>query len=639
MASAHVTFLPDAESADVAPGTTLLDAAVASGLPLDGECGGQGICHRCAVTVVRGEVEAVEGGPPSVVNDRVLACRTVVRGDVTVDVPATSRIEGLEILDGTDRAAGILAVSDEVPAAPPLDVERYPLDPLAVAVPMTLPRPTIEEASSDLSLLRRELRRDHGIEELTVPLSVLRRLPHRIRASGRLVTALLARCDGRHELLDLLVGREEHPVYGLAVDIGTTTVVVHLVDLGTGRTVGVAAALNTQVTHGQDVITRIIHAGEPGGLDQLRSGIVDEINVLLGSLALAHHANRHQIVAAVVAGNTTMIHLFLGLPPAEIRREPYVPVATSPLIFHAGDIGLRIHARAVVACAPGSGSYVGGDISADVIASGMDQRAELAMLIDAGTNGETVIGNRDFLVCCACSAGPAFEGGGTTCGMRAAHGAIARFESSGNGTLAYETIGGTTPRGICGSGFVDLLAELLRNGTLDRSGRLREGASSVRDGALGPEVLVVPASESATGEDIVLSQADLEVLLRSKAAVYAGASVLARRLGIEMSEIERIYVAGGFGASLDVEKAMLIGMLPDVPPERVTFIGNGSVTGARMALLSRAAWRRVAEVAEMMTYRDLSADSSFMDEYVGAMFMPHTDSDRFPRAHAALGVG
>lgn len=638
MATAHVTFLPDAETSDVALGTTLLDAAVASGLPLDGECGGRGVCHRCAVTVVSGQVEALEGGPPSVVNDRVLACRTVVRGDVTVDVPPTSRIEGLEILTGADRAAGILAPSGEGPDVPALDTERYPLDPLAMALPLTLPRPTIEAASSDLGLLRRELRRDHGIEQLDVPLSVLRRLPHRIRASGRLVTAVMARCDGRHELLDLMVGREDHAVLGLAVDIGTTTVVVQLVDLASGETVGVAAALNSQVAHGEDVITRIIHAGEPGGLEQLRSGIVDELNVLVGSLALAHHVNRHEIVAAVVAGNTTMIHLFLGLPPAEIRREPYVPVATAPLVYHAGDIGLRVHARAVVACMPGSGSYVGGDISADVLASGMDQRPELAMLIDAGTNGETVIGNRDFLVCCACSAGPAFEGGGTSCGMRAAQGAIARFEPDALGGLAYQTIGGASPRGICGSGFVELLADLLRDGVLDRSGRLRPGAPMVRQAEVGLEALVAPASATAHGEDIVLSEADLEVLLRSKAAVYAGASVLARRLGIEMAELERVYVAGGFGSSLDVEKAMLIGLLPDVPPERVTFIGNGSVTGARMALLSRAAWQRAAEVAEMMTYRDLSADGSFMDEYVAALFLPHTDGERFPRAQAALGM-
>ena len=213
MATARVTFLPDGETAAVESGTTLLDAAVASGLPLDGECGGRGICHRCAVSVVSGPVEAEEGGAVSPVNGRVLACRTVVMGDVTVDVPATSRIEGLEILTGADRAAGILAPSDELPEIPALDVERYPIDPLAVAIPLALPRPTIDDASSDLGLLRRELRRDHGVDDLAVPLSVLRRVPHRIRVSGRLVTAILTRRDGAHELLDLMAGHQDHPVF------------------------------------------------------------------------------------------------------------------------------------------------------------------------------------------------------------------------------------------------------------------------------------------------------------------------------------------------------------------------------------------------------------------------------------------
>jgi len=638
VATARVTFLPDAESVLVESGTTLLDAAIAAGLPLDGSCGGRGICQRCAVSVVDGPLEALEGAA-STVDGRVLACRMAIVGDVTVDVPADSRIEGLEILTGVDRAAGILATSDQLRAVALFDVGRYPLEPLAAAVPLALPRPTIDEAPSDLGMLRRELRRDYAVDELVVPLPLLRKVPERIRASGRRVTALLAHRDGGHELLDLLAGHEGRPFFGLAVDIGTTTVVVHLVSLGSGETAGVAAALNGQLTLGEDVISRIIHAAEPDGLERLRRIIVDEVNVLVGSLALAHHVDRHEIIAAVVAGNTTMIHLFLGLPPGEIRREPYVPVATAPLVYHAADIGLRIHSRAVIACLPGAGSYVGGDITADVLATGMDRRTELAMLIDAGTNGETVIGNRDFLVCCACSAGPAFEGGGTSCGMRAARGAISRFEMQADGSLAYEAIGDGPPRGVCGSGLVDLLAELLRAGVLDRSGHLRPGATGVREDDSGLRVLVAPAPATATGEDIVLTAADLQTLLRSKAAVYAGVAVLARRLGIDMTDLERIYVAGGFGTSLDVGKAMLIGLLPEVPVERVTFIGNGSVTGARMALLSRAAWERAAELADMMTYRDLSVDSTFMEEYVGALFLPHTDAARFPRAHAALGVG
>lgn len=636
MPTARVTFLPDALSAVVERGSTLLDAAVAAGLLLDGSCGGRGICSRCSVAVRSGPTEALEGAGPAI-DGRVLACMTAVAGDVVVDVPASSRIEGLEILTGADRATGILASAEELPFDRMPGAETYPLDPLAAAVPLTLPRPTIDDATSDLGALRRELRRRHGIDQLTVPLPVLRQLPERIRLSDRTVTALVGRRNGDHELLEVTLGRSGRPVFGLAIDIGTTTVVVHLVELDSGRTAGVAAALNGQVAFGEDVISRIIHATEPGGLDELRSTVVNEINVLVASLALAHHVDRREILAAVIAGNTTMVHLFLGLPPAEIRRAPYVPVATAPPVYHASDVGLHIHGRALVACVPGVGSYVGGDITAGVLAAGMDRHPELAMLIDAGTNGETVIGNREFLVCCACSAGPAFEGGGTSCGMRAARGAISRVGRDDDGGITVSTIGDDPARGICGSGLVDLLAGLLRSGTLDRAGHLRAGAPGVRETEAGFELVVAPPEVTASGKAITLSSADIETLLRSKAAIYAGAAVLARRLGVEMADIERVYVAGGFGNSLDVERAIDIGLLPDVPPERVTFIGNGSVTGARMALLSHDAWQRTAEIAERMTYRDLSADTSFMDEYVAALFLPHTDSERFPRA-AALGT-
>jgi uncharacterized 2Fe-2S/4Fe-4S cluster protein (DUF4445 family) len=634
---ASVTFLPDATTAVVEQGSTLLDAAIAAGLLLDGSCGGRGICGRCSVIVASGQVQALEGATAPD-DGRVLACRTAVVGDATIDVPATSRIEGLEILTGADRATGILATSDELPVGRVPEADRYPLDPLAASLQLALPRPTIDDASSDLGLLGRELRRRSGVVHMDVPLTLLRRIPERIRVADRMVTATVVRRDGGHELLELVAGREARPVYGLAIDLGTTTVVVHLVSLRTGQTAGVAGALNGQFAYGEDVISRIIHAGEPGGLEELRSAVVDEVNVLVSSLALAHHVDRHEIVAAVVAGNTTMVHLFLGLPPGEIRRAPYVPVATALPTYHAAEVGLHIHGRAVVACMPGVGSYVGGDITADVLATGMDRRPELAMLIDAGTNGETVIGNRDFLVCCACSAGPAFEGGGTSSGMRAAKGAISRVALTAGGELAWSTIGDAPPRGLCGSGLVDVLAELLRGGVLDRSGHLRAGAPGVREGELGLEMLIAEAGTTATGRDITLTSADIETLLRSKAAVYAGAAVLARRLGIDMTDIERVYVAGGFGTSLDVEKAILIGLLPDVPVDRITFIGNGSVSGAKMALLAHDAWLRAADLAGRMTYRDLSADHSFMDEYVAALFLPHTDSRRFPRAAAALGV-
>ena len=637
MTGTRVTFAPDDRSAVIGADQTLLDAAIAAGVPLAGVCGGRGICQRCWVVITGGEVIAAPAARAAGGRE-VLACQARPVGDVTLEVPAASRIEGDEILTGLEQAGELPAAEERVAIGLPPAAELFVPSPLAFALPLELPQPTLHDPVSDLGRLERELRRRRNIQNLAVPLEVLRAAPVVLREAGWAVTTLIARAPGGYELLDLRPGTGATRAFGLAIDIGTTTVVVHLVNLGSGATLGAAAALNRQVAYGDDVIVRIIRAAEPDGLEQLRQAVVGELNVLVGRLAQTHDVGRDEIVTAVVAGNTTMVHLFLGLPPAEIRREPYVPVTTAPPIQHADQLGLRIHPRATVTMMPGVASYVGGDIVADVLAAGMDTATELSMLIDAGTNGETVIGNRDFLICCACSAGPAFEGGGISSGMRAARGAIQRVEVAEDGSLAWATIGGAPPRGICGSGLIDLLAAALRAGYVDRSARLRAGPPLIREGPAGLEILVVPAAATAIGRDITVTSADLETLLRSKAAVYAGAALLARRLGVEMTDLQRVYVAGGFGTYLDIGNAIQIGLLPDVPVERVTFIGNGSVTGAKMALLSFEALRRAGDVAARMTYRELSVDEAFMDEYVAALFLPHTDCARFPRACAALGV-
>lgn len=636
MVGPTVNFQPDARTVAAEVGQTLLDAAFVAGIPLNSVCGGRGICGRCRVRIVTGAADVDEGGRIPGGQD-VLACLSRVRGDLAVEVPELSRVEGEQILTGTERNGSFTPIPAEAVEGGSEAVATPVSAPLVVALALELPQPTIHDCLSDFSRLTRELRRAGGIQDLVVPLDVLRTAPQVLRDSNWEVTAVVARTNGAHELVALRPGATASGLYGAAVDVGTTTIVVHLVDLASGATLGAAAALNRQAAYGDDVISRIIHAGEPGGIERLRDAALGVTNVLIGGLSQAHGVARDEIVGAVLAGNTTMLHLFLGLPPAEIRREPYIPVISMPPAFRAREVGLRVNHHATVAWMPGVSSYVGGDITADVLAAGMDGTDELSMLVDVGTNGETVIGNRDFLVCCACSAGPAFEGGGITWGMRAALGAVQRVKIAPGGGISWFTIGGGRPRGICGSGLVDLLAELLLAGYLDRAGRLRADAPVVREGPDGLEAVVVPFGESAAGRDIVLTSADIENLLRAKAAVYAGGSLLSRRLGIDIRDIQRIYVAGGFGTYLDIPKAILIGLLPDVPVERVTFIGNGSVAGAKMALLSHEAWHRAALVAQKMTYRELSTDAGFMEEYVSATFLPHTDCARFPRACAQLG--
>ncbi len=631
-----VRFQPDAGAVAAEPGQTILDAAFAAGIALNSVCGGRGICGRCRVRIVAGGAEVEEGGRiPG--GGEVLACLCRITGDVTVDVSELSRLEGEQILTGAERNGLFVPTPEEAVGRPPEYAAPAPADPLVFALPLQLPEPTIHDNLSDLGRLTRELRRISGIQDLVVPLEVLRAAPQVMRDANWEVTAVLARTDGTHGLVALRPGAAASGLYGVALDVGTTTIVAHLVDLASGATLGAAAALNRQATYGDDVISRIVHADEPGGLQRLRDAALDGANALIGGLAQAQGASRDEIVGVVLAGNTTMLHLFLGLPPTEIRRDPYIPVISVPPVFHAAEVGLRVNPHGAVFWMPGVSSYVGGDITADVLAAGLDEADELGMLVDVGTNGETVVGNRDFLVCCACSAGPAFEGGGITWGMRAAMGAVQRVKVNPDGGLSWSTVGGRRPRGICGSGLVDLLAELLAAGYLDRAGRLRPDAPVVRQGPDGLEAVIVPAQESAAGRDIVLTSADIENLLRAKAAVYAGGSLLTRRLGIDIRDIQRIYVAGGFGTYLDISKAILIGLLPDVPVERVTFIGNGSVAGSKMALLSHETWRRAADVAAKMTYRELSTDAGFMEEYVSATFLPHTDCTRFPRACAQLG--
>lgn len=637
MTGRSITFVPDDLRTVVADEGSLLDAAIAAGVPLAGVCGGRGICQRCWVIVVEGEV----GVPPEGMGSHpgeVLACLASAGSDAIVEVPVSSRIEDEEILTGIDQTIPAPAARMRIAGSPLGLVPAGLPESLAFALPLELVPPSIEDPVGDLQRVERELGRRWDIHSPAVPLDVVRGAPELLRDAGWSTTAVVARDRAGFRLVDLRPGTAGTQVFGLAVDIGTTTLVVHLVDLATGAMLGAAGALNPQVHYGDDVITRIIHAREPGGLEQLREAVLRELNGLVGALAHEHDVARDQIVAAVVAGNTTMIHLFLGLPPAEIRRDPYVPVTNAPAPLEASQVGLRIHPRGMVTCLPGIASYVGGDIVADVLAAGMDSTDELSMLIDAGTNGETVIGNRDYLICCACSAGPAFEGGGISSGMRAARGAIGRVEITAAGELAWETIDGLRPRGICGSGLVDLIAAMLRAGWVDRAGRLRPDAPAVREVDGRIEVLVAPADVTATGRDITITAGDLETLIRSKGAVYAGAAVLARRLGVEMTDLERVYVAGGFGTNLDIRNAIQIGLLPDIDPDRVTFIGNGSVTGARMALLSTDTLRRAEHVAGRMTYRELSTDGAFMDEYVSSLFLPHTDCARFPRACAEIGA-
>jgi uncharacterized 2Fe-2S/4Fe-4S cluster protein (DUF4445 family) len=626
-----VAFLPDEKSVEIAPGKTIIEAATAAGVPINSICGGDGVCGKCRVIVRSGKVTAE---PNEFLTRReiqrgvALACQTYPDGDVVVEVPLESRIGAVPRLAAED-AARFAPVSQWVGEGAP-----YAYEPLSRKDYLEVPPPTLDDNISDQERIYRELRRRRDIPIMQTGLSILRQMPGLLRAGNWRVTVTMGQRGGTVEVVQIEPGDTSSRNYGVAVDVGTTTVDAHLVDLGSSETVGAQAKYNSQISYGEDIISRIMYANTDEKLHTLRQCVVNDINDLIAGLTVETKTRLQDISYVMCAGNTTMTHLLLGLDVANIRREPYVPSALFAPVIRAAEVGIKINARGLLGVVPSVASYVGGDLVADVLVSGMNDSDEVSMLVDMGTNGEIVIGNREWLACCSASAGPAFEGGGITCGMRATHGAIEHIAfEDGCQTAKCGVIGGAKPLGLCGSGLIDLVAELLRVGCIDRTGRFVPevcGARLSRDGGQA-EFVVLPGSGTALGRDIVITEADIASFIRAKGAIYTAAEALLRHTGLDFTDIRHVYVAGGFGSYLDVRKAIRIGLLPDLPIDRFQFIGNGSLQGAKMALLSRQAFDVMEKrIAPNMTHFELSTDPQFMNEYTGSLFLPHTNIEKFP---------
>lgn len=614
-----VSFLPFKKTVEVEPGTDLLEAARRAGVPIDAQCGGEGICGRCLVRIVEGDASLDPPEPAEEAREEglVRACKTrAADAPLLVELPAAPL--SLEIIGQSD---GDL---DELPALRPSGA-------LAESVDLELSPPQPDDGMSDLDRLLRELGKIFP-DTKTVPVGVLRSMADVLRADGGRIAATCSAPDPERRIVRLRPASAKRPPCGVAVDLGTTTVSVLLVDLESGSVIAGRNGYNRQIPCGADVISRINYAGRPGGLEELRSRALGAINDLVGEACARTGIEPEEIDAAVVSGNTVMSHLLLGLSPEHLRLAPYTPTLLDIPGFSAVEIGLSINPSAPVRLSPCAGSYVGGDITAGVLTADFGAGTQgVSLFIDIGTNGELVIGNSEFLMACACSAGPAFEGGGIACGMRAAPGAIARVTvDEDSGLPGYSVIGDRAPRGICGSGMITLLAELFTKGWLDNSGRLVRDrpCERIREQGRRASYIIVPGEGG--GREIALTESEIESILRAKAAVYSACSLLLSHLGMQPKDLSRVYVAGGFGRQLDLEAAIGIGLLPDLPAERFVYLGNASLTGSYMLLLSgqkremqRALWRR-------MTYIDLSGEPSYMDHYTAALFLPHTDFARFP---------
>lgn len=605
----------------VLDGESLLQALKRHGIYLVSACGGKGICGKCRVKVLKGKgrIESTWKLQPSEIEAGfVLACQTFPEMDILLDIPKESRLvigDKIEISRSRDLFELLHSLKADI-------------TPIVKRIQLNLSSPTIQDNISDLERLKRALA-EKGIKGLRFSHGFVSGMGAVLRDADWKVN--LAYVEGPEAIFILPLESKDR--YGLAVDVGTTTIVVYLVNLIDGRLVDVGSTYNSQIRYGDDVITRIIHATESAsggkGLDELRDAVVGDINTLLLPMIERHNIKIEDIESAVISGNTTMLHLFWGLDPAHIREEPYIPTLNTFPLWKAGTAKLNINPQAPVYTVPCVASYVGGDIVAGVLASKMHRDSEIALFMDIGTNGEIVIGNKEWLVTAACSAGPCFEGSGIRHGMRAVEGAV---ESIKIDPQTFEpilsVIGNGKAIGICGSGMIDAISEMFLTGIIDQKGKFVKGLKTgrIRDGFEGPEFVFF----SDDSRDIVLTEVDIENILRAKAAIYAGISLLLKKVGLSLDAIERVYIAGGFGNFLNIDKAIILGMLPDLPKEKFRFLGNTSIAGSYLCLLSESMRKEAEEIAQKMTYIELSVSRKFMDEYISALFLPHTDIGLFP---------
>jgi uncharacterized 2Fe-2S/4Fe-4S cluster protein (DUF4445 family) len=641
--SFHVTFKPYDLTVEVPEGENLLRAALEAGVHINASCGGEGVCGKCRVLLESGELESPRS-PLLSDEDWDLgfrqACQSRVLSDVVLRIPPESLLDRRTL---TRRRRGLALRPSPIDIAALKAQGLY--NPAFQKKFLKLPPPRPADNICDLARLENGLARQYGLDNLTLDFLLTRKLAAASRQKDFEVTATLdfaQRRSRKPRLVNIEAGDTTGKHYALAVDIGTTTVWAQLLDLAKGEILGQTADYNGQLSYGDDVITRIIYSQKGNGLKTLQKAVVGTINKVVKTLLKRHRLPVEEVSHVTVAGNTTMTHLFYGIDPKYIRLAPYVPTACHVPPVRARHLGLELPEHVFLYCVSSVSSYVGGDIVAGVLASGIYKESRLTLYIDIGTNGEIVIGNQEWLACAACSAGPAFEGGGIRYGMRATGGAI---EEVSLNPETFEpmllTIDMVKPKGICGSGLINLLASLMEAGLVLPNGKLRDDLDTprLRPGENGREYVLAWAPETQIGQDITLSEADIDNLMRAKGAMFAGYLTLLENVGLRLQDLEQVILAGAFGNFINVENAIAIGLLPDLPREHIQFVGNGSLTGATLLAFSREILEEERRVADMMTNFELSETPGYMDQYIAALFLPHTQMEYFPSLSDRLGIG
>jgi len=624
----NITFNPGGVTVQAAGGENLLDVARHAGVGITASCGGDGVCGTCKVIIEKGEVEsppAIQLCSEEIASGVRLSCRCQVVSDLIVSVVPEARAAASA---GHLRS---LVTSEETMVA-----SGWRFAPPVFKLYLKLPPPNLKDNSSDLTRIARDLE-NHGVENPRLDFGFLNKMASALREGDWKITLSVLKEPGGLRLFDIQPGDTRASLFGLAFDIGTTGVRGELLDLNEGMVLAQGVEYNGQRAYGDDVISRIAYANKPGGLDALKQSVVLTMNKIIDEMSKHAGIDPDNVAHVMVAGNTTMIQLLLGLDPKHLRLSPYVPTASVLPALSAREIALNVGDDIPVSVIPSIASYVGGDIVSGLIGTGIFQRQETVLYIDIGTNGETVVGNADWMVSASCSAGPAFEGGGIRHGMLATTGAIESFRIDATGQPVIATVGGDKPRGICGAGLISAVAGLLRGGVINQKGKFNIGSTDrVRFGSDRQEYLLSAAAETDIGRDIVLTEVDLDNLIRAKAAMYAGYQTLLGSVDLAFDRLDKVIVAGTFGSHLDIEDAVTIGLLPDINRSKFVFVGNGSLLGARLSSFSTELIEAGKQVARLVTNIELSENAAFMENYTAAMFLPHTDARLFPTILSGL---
>ncbi|MTI66783.1 MAG: DUF4445 domain-containing protein [Firmicutes bacterium] len=631
-----VKFIPENIEIEANKGDNLLEIARKADVFIDAPCSGNGTCGKCKVKVEKGKVNTQKSRH---INEKeenlgyVLACETEVVEDVVIETLShSSNMAGMKIetLSGPEDKKifqrAVKQVTDNNMEFGTYVKKDY----------LQISNPTLDDNISDWDRIKRHMRNKLGLSKVFCRLPILRRLPHILRESDFNITIThIPRGENKTTIINIEKGDTTDRLFGVALDIGTTSVAACLVDLYEGKLLAKASSGNSQMKYGADIINRIVFSTKKNGLEKLKHAIIHEtINPLLEKMFNEADVDRNEVISFVAAGNTTMCHLLLGIYPDYLRREPYIPTFVKAPFIKASELEINVNPETFLYIAPSVASYVGGDITSGVLSSGMWSKDENTLFIDLGTNGEIVFGNKEFFITCACSSGPAFEGGEISSGMRASSGAIDSVSIDENTlNLNIGTINDEKPKGICGSGIIDLIADMMKTGIVDRKGKIKKDVNTDRirfdEHDIG-EYVIAFKDEWDIEEDISITDIDIDNFIKAKGAIYSGISTLLNNLGMDTDMIDKVLIAGGIGSSISIEKAIEIGLFPDMDHDKFAYIGNTSLMGCYLTIMSEDARRKMEDVAEQMTYMELSADPSYMDEFVAACFLPHTNIERFP---------